>query len=169
MVEIKEGMKVESNCVFVIPPNAFVEMDGCYFRLKPMDAQAMRKAIDTFFCSVAADQGDNVVGVILSGTGLDGAYGLRFIKDHGGLTIAQTPATARVLRECRRKRQLQLALLITCWGCARWPDIVCKYAAHLDRLHQRKTSEAIQREADGCLPKIFELLREKDRARFQPV
>src|SRR4051812_45502152 len=56
VVEIKDGMSVEPNCVFVIPPNAFLEMDGCLFRLKAMDLQATPKAIDTFFCSVAADQ-----------------------------------------------------------------------------------------------------------------
>jgi two-component system CheB/CheR fusion protein len=159
VVEIKDGLSVEPNCVFVIPPNAFLEMDGCSFRLKPMDLQATRKAIDTFFCSVAADQRENVVGVVLSGTGFDGAYGLSVIKEHGGLTIAQAPDAARF--EAMPRAAISTGAVDHVLGVREIPAIICKYAAHLDSLHQRKTSEAIQSEAAKCLPKIFKLLRKK--------
>jgi two-component system, chemotaxis family, protein-glutamate methylesterase/glutaminase len=53
-----------------------------------------RPSVDSLFESVADAYGDRAVGIILSGTGVDGAAGVRAIKAHGGTTIAQDPATA---------------------------------------------------------------------------
>jgi two-component system CheB/CheR fusion protein len=159
VIEIKNGISVEPNCVYVIPPNATLEIEGCSFRVKPIDPQATRRAIDTFFCSIAADQSERVVGIVLSGTGDDGAYGLRAIKEHGGLTIAQDAASARF--EAMPRAAISTGAVDHVLSVPEMPRIICKYSSHLEKLHQRKTSEAIQEEAVGCLPKIFQLLRKK--------
>jgi two-component system CheB/CheR fusion protein len=159
VVEIKDGMEVLANHVYVIPPNATLEMNECSFRVKPLDPQADRKSIDHFFCSLAADQGENVVGIVLSGTGTDGAYGLREIKEHGGLALAQSPETARF--ESMPRSAVSTGAVDHVLTVQEMPISICKYAQHLERLHARKTSEAIQREAAASLPKIFQLLRKK--------
>ncbi|MEE4212380.1 MAG: CheR family methyltransferase, partial [Parvularcula sp.] len=59
------------------------------------EPRGRRRPIDTFFCSLAKDQGPNAACIVLSGTGADGSEGLRAIKAHGGLTVAQDPSGAR--------------------------------------------------------------------------
>ena len=90
VVEAIDGMQVESRHVYVIPPNATLcIVDGVLQVIKPAPARQFRFPIDTFFKSLAEDQGDFAVCVVLSGSGSDGSRGLRAIKEHGGLTLAQ--------------------------------------------------------------------------------
>jgi two-component system, chemotaxis family, CheB/CheR fusion protein len=157
--QIEDCLCVEPNHVYVIPPNAVLEMDKCSFRVKPLNSPPSRKVIDQFFCSVAEDQKENVIGIILSGTGFDGAHGLKVIKEHGGMTIAQTPSTARF--ESMPRSAISTGAVDHVLPVKEMPAFVCKYVSHLERLHQRKTAEAINREASACFPKIFQLLRKK--------
>jgi two-component system CheB/CheR fusion protein len=93
---VSDETRVETDHVYVIPPNATLTIDDCLLRVtKPDRARGRRSPIDSFFRSLAEDQGDDAVGVILSGTGTDGALGLKAVKEHGGLTLVQAPATAR--------------------------------------------------------------------------
>ncbi|MGV8921857.1 MAG: chemotaxis protein CheB [Thermomonas sp.] len=90
VVDAADGMPVEPSHVYVIPPNATLTIvDGVLQLSKPAPPRSHRFPIDTFFSSLAEDQGDCAVCVVLSGTGSDGARGLRAIKEHGGLTLAQ--------------------------------------------------------------------------------
>jgi len=85
-----DGVAVTSGQVFVIPPNALMTIEGGRLRLRPRTTTAREnKPIDVFFTSLAADQGDAGVGVVLSGTGSDGSLGLKAIKEAGGLSLAQ--------------------------------------------------------------------------------
>ncbi len=96
VVTITDGMKVKANHVYVIPPNADLAILHGELHLMPMPAErGPRLPIDYFFRSLAADQGDAAVGVILSGTGTDGCLGLKAIKAAGGMTFVQDPATAK--------------------------------------------------------------------------
>jgi two-component system CheB/CheR fusion protein len=85
-----------SNEIFVLPPNAALTIDDCTLRVSRAERiRGRRMPIDAFFRSLAEDQGDDAVGVIFSGTGTDGALGLKAIKEHGGLTLVQVPSSAR--------------------------------------------------------------------------
>ncbi|HET6282938.1 MAG TPA: chemotaxis protein CheB, partial [Polyangia bacterium] len=96
VVTIVDGMQIESNHVYVIPPNADVAiLHGALHLLPPPPGRGPRLAIDYFFRSLAADRGQSAIGVILSGAGTDGTFGLKAIKAEGGITFAQDPATAR--------------------------------------------------------------------------
>jgi two-component system CheB/CheR fusion protein len=78
------------NQVYVIPPNATLTMaDGMLHVETPAPPRDHRKPINSFFTSLAEDQGEDAVCIVLSGTGSDGALGLSAIKEHGGLTLAQ--------------------------------------------------------------------------------
>jgi len=91
VVEGVDGTLLEPNCVYVPPPHALVTFaDG---RLKveseSLARQGMFRPIDAFFDSLAAEMRERAVGIVLSGTGNDGALGLKAIKASGGLTLAQ--------------------------------------------------------------------------------
>ncbi|MEO8855702.1 MAG: chemotaxis protein CheB [Burkholderiaceae bacterium] len=91
VLEAKQGMRVEPRHVYVIPPNATLTIaDGVLQVGKPAPPREHRWPINTFFTSLAEDQGDCAVCVVLAGTGSDGAKGLRAVKEHGGLTLAQS-------------------------------------------------------------------------------
>jgi len=94
--EAADGMRIERNHFYVIPPNR--DLAVMHGELQLMDrprAPARHMPIDYLFRSLAEDQGSRAVGVVLSGTGSDGAAGLRAIKAEGGLTLAQDEKSAR--------------------------------------------------------------------------
>lgn len=93
--QVQDGVRVEPNCVYVIPPNRNLAMlQGRLYLLERESSRGLHLPIDSFFRSLAQDQGDKAVGIILSGTGSDGALGLTAIKGEGGLTMVQDPASA---------------------------------------------------------------------------
>ena len=86
-----DGERVLADHVYVIPPDATLTIDeGTLHVSKPAPPRSQRWPINTFFTSLAEDQGDCAVCIVLSGTGSDGARGLRAIKERGGLTLAQS-------------------------------------------------------------------------------
>ena len=89
----EEGKELEPDCVYVLPSNALLTISEGRFRLTPRTA-GHPFAIDHFLKSLAADRGPDSIGVLLSGTGSDGAAGLSAIKAAGGITFAQDPASA---------------------------------------------------------------------------
>ena len=89
-----DGDVLEPDRVYVIPPNALLSSTGGILHVLPFGDEP-RMPIDTFFRSLAEDRGELAVGVLLSGTGSDGTFGLRAIKEQGGLTLAETPEAAK--------------------------------------------------------------------------
>ena len=86
----QDAVKVAPNQIHVIPPNAILTIkDGRLCLTRPAPPAARRVSINTFLSSLAEDQGENAVGIILSGYGSDGALGMAAIKEHGGLTFSQ--------------------------------------------------------------------------------
>jgi two-component system CheB/CheR fusion protein len=96
VVEVTDGMTVAAGTVHVIPPNREMEVfDGALLLTVPGAPRGQRMAIDGFFRSLADERGAGAAGVVLSGTGSDGALGLRAIRDAGGLCLVQDAGTAR--------------------------------------------------------------------------
>ena len=88
--EARSGMAVGPNQVFVIPPDAVLTIQAGILSLaRPPTTAARRVAVNTFLISLAEDQEQDAVGIILAGFGADGALGVEAIKEHGGLTLAQ--------------------------------------------------------------------------------
>lgn len=86
----EDGVAVEPNHVYVMPPDSVLRLESGVLRLtRPATTLARRVSINTFLTSLAEDQGENAVGIILSGFGSDGSLGVEAIKEHGGLTISQ--------------------------------------------------------------------------------
>jgi two-component system CheB/CheR fusion protein len=96
VVEAQDQMAVKPNCVYVIPPNRDMAIFHGALQLSvPELPRGQRMPIDAFLRSLAEDQGELAIGVILSGTGTDGTLGLRAILGAGGVSIVQEPATAK--------------------------------------------------------------------------
>ena len=94
--QVTDGMVIEPNHVYLIPPNASLVIDKACLRLSDFsEPRGFRRPIDVFFRSLAVDQGSNAACVVLSGTGGDGSEGLRAVKEAGGLTLVQEPETAK--------------------------------------------------------------------------
>ncbi len=92
--EVEDGMVVQPNCAYIIPPNhdmAF--LNGTLQLLEPSAPRGHRLPIDFFFRSLAQDQRERAIGIILSGTGSDGTLGVRAIKGEGGMVMVQNPAS----------------------------------------------------------------------------
>jgi two-component system CheB/CheR fusion protein len=90
-----DGMVVEANHIYVIPPNAQMTLHQGHLQLAACDqSQGRVKTIDIFFQSLAADQQNKAIAVVLSGSNNDGAMGIRAIRQAGGITFAQEPSTA---------------------------------------------------------------------------
>src|SRR6185295_425042 len=96
VIQVKDRTTVQPNCVYVIPPNKDMSiLHGVLHLLEPASPRGLRLPIDSFLRSLAHDQQERSIGVILSGMGSDGTLGLRAIKEKAGLALAQTPATAK--------------------------------------------------------------------------
>jgi two-component system CheB/CheR fusion protein len=90
--EVEDGVKVKPDCAYIIPPNrdmAFV--DGTLQLLEPSAPRGLRLPIDFFFRSLAQDQHEKAICIVLSGTGSDGTLGVRAVKGEGGMAMAQDP------------------------------------------------------------------------------
>jgi two-component system CheB/CheR fusion protein len=94
--EAHDGGQILPNHLYVIPPNATMTLLDGSLRLQARDtADRRHMAVDILFRSLAQVLGNNAIGVVLSGTGSDGARGLEEIKTAGGITFAQDEASAR--------------------------------------------------------------------------
>ena len=90
VVDARDGELVEAQHVYVLPPSAILTIREGRLRLRRTAAADRERApIDVFFNSLAEDQGEHAIGIVLSGGGSDGTLGLKAIKENGGLTIAQ--------------------------------------------------------------------------------
>src|SRR5438552_2009468 len=96
VVEVTQGMRVQGNHVYVIPPNADMSISDSVLHLSPLSPdRGLRMPIDSFFRSLADTYQSRSIGVILSGTASDGTLGLQAIKALGGVTFAQDEQSAK--------------------------------------------------------------------------
>ncbi len=96
VTEITDAERLQGNHVYIIPPNKDLAILHGVLHLMPRaDSSARCMPIDSFFRSLAEDQDGKAIGIVLSGTGSDGALGLRAIKAASGITFVQTPASAK--------------------------------------------------------------------------
>ncbi len=95
VVEARNDMPVEANHIYIIPPNKYLTIEGGSLQLTgPVDRRASQTSIDMFLRSLAEDQQERAICIILSGTGASGVLGLKAVKAAGGMTMVQDPKTA---------------------------------------------------------------------------
>ena len=94
----EDGMPIEANSVYIIPPGKNMIAESGRLRLQPQDrspGHGINLPIDLFLSSLAKDAAQRSIAVVLSGTGSDGSRGVRRIKEAGGIVLAQLPKSAK--------------------------------------------------------------------------
>jgi two-component system CheB/CheR fusion protein len=95
VIEATDSVLVEADHVYIIPPNHLLTIENGRLRLSDLQVPAeSQTAMDIFLRSLAADQGERAIGIVLSGTGSHGTLGIREIKRCGGIAVAQSPESA---------------------------------------------------------------------------
>ncbi|WP_279628704.1 chemotaxis protein CheB, partial [Caballeronia pedi] len=96
VVEAVDGMDIEADHLYVIPSNKSMLVEQCRIHLRPRDGTlGPPMPIDDLLDSLAKDQGSRAIGIILSGSGSDGALGLQAVQQEGGITFAQDENSAQ--------------------------------------------------------------------------
>ena len=94
--EVTDGMVVEPNSVYIIPPNSDLSiMHGTLQLIEPIEPRGLRLPIDYFFRAFSLDAAERSICIVLSGTGTDGTLGLKAIKEVGGMVMVQKPESAK--------------------------------------------------------------------------
>jgi two-component system CheB/CheR fusion protein len=163
VMQVKDRTKVRPNSVYVIPPNRDMSLlHGTLHLLSPSAPRGLRLPIDFFFRSLAEDQHERSVGIILSGMGSDGTLGLRAIKEKAGVTLVQDPATAKYDSMPRSAVTAGLADFVA--PVEELPDKLISYCQCLPQIG--KSDLPLAEKDQSALEKIVILLRSHTRHDF---
>lgn len=167
--EVEDGMEVKINCTYIIPPNRDMAfLNGALQLLEPAEPRGHRLPIDFLFRSLAHDQHDRAIGIVLSGTGSDGTLGVRAIKSEGGMVMAQKPDASEF--DGMPRSAVATGLVDYELSPAEMPKQLIAYAAHAFLRPKGLTSNPIPLN-DNSLKKIFILLRAQtshDFSQYKP-
>ncbi len=156
VIQVKDRTTVRPDCVYVIPPNKDMSiLHGVLHLLEPAAPRGLRLPIDFFLRSLAQDQQERSIGVILSGMGSDGTLGLRAIKEKAGVVLVQEPATAKFDGMPRSAIDAGLADIV-----APVDELPGKIIAYLQRTPLIARPEvALEDKTQSALEKVVILLR----------
>lgn len=159
VIEATDGVEVAANRIFIIPPNATLTIsDGALRVSQPAPPREHRRPIDTFFASLAEDQEECAVCIVLSGTGSDGSLGLRKVKEHGGLSLAQADADATAMSGMPQSA-VATGLVDHIIPVAQMPALLMDYQQHLNKVAPHKDVDGNRSDTSAHLAAICALLR----------
>ncbi len=162
---VRDLQRVEADHVYVIPPNRYLTIEsGRLHLMEPSEGRGPRAAIDHFFRSLAADQQEQSIGIVLSGTGTGGTLGLRAIKSEGGTVLVQSPETAGY--DGMPRSAIETGLADEVLAPEEMPQVLVKYA---HRPHRAPVSrpEARPSTAESDVTAIVTLLRARTKRDFR--
>jgi chemotaxis methyl-accepting protein methylase/PAS domain-containing protein len=158
--QVRNNMKVKPNCVYVIPPNKDLSiLHGALFLLEPVVNRGIRLPIDSFFLSLAADQHERAVGVILSGMGSDGTIGLRAIKENAGLSLVQSPESAKF--DSMPQSAINAGLADITAPAQELPQRIIAFLEHSPRGVPKKLEPRLKPKSTSAIAQIIMILRER--------
>jgi two-component system, chemotaxis family, CheB/CheR fusion protein len=167
--EVTDGMVVQPNCAYIIPPNRDMAfLNGALQLLEQTAPRGMRLPIDFFFRSLAQDQHERAICIVLSGTGSDGTLGVRAIKGEGGMVMAQNPDSTEY--DGMPRSAIATGLVDYELPPAEMPAQLIAYVAHAFGKSPRPAT-APPPKAESALKKIFILLRAQtghDFSQYKP-
>jgi two-component system, chemotaxis family, CheB/CheR fusion protein len=159
VTEVRDGMKVEPNTIYVIPPNADMAiLHGHLHLMEPSAPRGLRQPIDYFFRTLSEDRKEKAICIVLSGTGTEGALGLREIKGQGGMVMVQDPTSAKYDGMPRSAIATGLSDYILAPG--KMPEQLVAYVRHPFTKEPGKAPET-EPDAANSLQKILILVRSR--------
>jgi two-component system CheB/CheR fusion protein len=163
--ELTDGTVVEADYVYTAPVQRLVELSGGQFRLVRAEAiEDRRTPIDHFLQSLAHDQQNHAVGIILSGAGSDGTQGLKAVGDAGGMTLVQDPSTARFEGMPRSAAEIGAADHVL--PPEAMVEELLAYAAHL-RATTENDEQRLRQEVEAVLPTVCDQLAQATGHNFK--
>jgi two-component system CheB/CheR fusion protein len=155
--EVADGMTVQPNCAYIIPPNRDMAfLNGALQLLEPAAPRGQRLPIDFFFRSLAQDQHERAICIVLSGTGSDGTLGVRAVKGEGGMAMAQNPKSTEY--DGMPRSAIATGLVDYVLPAAEMAAQLIAYVGHAFGKTVRPVSRPTPN-AEDALKKIFLLLR----------
>ncbi|MGR9051821.1 MAG: chemotaxis protein CheB [Gammaproteobacteria bacterium] len=164
VLRIEDGMMTEKDSVYLIPPRKNLKL--FHGRLLLIDQERsegqINLPIDIFFRSLAEDQGEKAIGIVLSGTGSDGTRGIRAIKENGGMAMAQSEESAKF--DSMPKNAIDTGLIDFVLPPDAMPRQLLSFVKHpYAKIFSEKT---VNTEGNNGLARIFSLLRESHKVDF---
>ncbi len=164
VLQVQDGMRVQPNHIYVIPPNRDMALlNGTLQLLIPAEPRGHRMPIDFLFRSLAEDQAAGAIGIVLSGTGTDGTLGLRMIRGEGGMSMVQDPATAKY--NGMPQSAINTGLIDYVLSPDAMPDQLINYSRRFFAPGVKRATPPQPTNSDA-LDKIFVLLRRQTRHDF---
>lgn len=160
----EEGMLVEKDSVYLIPPNRNLTLFHGRLMLSDQDrdSRGINLPIDIFLRSLAEDQGAKAIAIILSGTGSDGSSGLRAIKEELGMVMAQTEESAAF--DGMPRSAIATGLVDFILSPDDMPKQLLSYLKH-PYTSKNESTDSLLSDEDG-LTRIFALLRDRNGIDF---
>ena len=152
VTEASDGMRVERNHIYMIPPKYNLEIVSDVLRLKAYDHAKINHPIDVFFRSLALAYENRSVAVILSGTGSDGTNGIRSIKEQNGVIIVQSPESAKFDGMPRNAIASGFVDLI------QNPESIAREMAHISASMLRSSNRLLLTDED-LMTQVFNILK----------
>jgi two-component system CheB/CheR fusion protein len=159
IAEIEDGVTVEKNRVYLSPPDTNIAIiDNTLHHVTPEKVHGINLPIDFFFRSLAQDQGQRAIAIVLSGTGSDGTLGIEAIKGEGGMVMVQQEAQAQY--NGMPKSAIDTGLVDFVLTAEEMPGQLITYARHpyIDTTQSAKIPEA---DFQTAMHKILLLIRNK--------
>ena len=155
--EVEDGMLIKSNCVYIIPPNKNMALiNGSLQLFELTTSRGQNLPIDYFFRSLAVDQKERAVCIILSGTGSDGSLGLRAIKDEGGIAIVQSTESAEY--DGMPESAIATGLVDYELTPNEMGKHLLSYVSHANRIAEQPVEASLLKN-ENLLHKIFSIIR----------
>ncbi len=157
VVQVEDGMRLAANCVYVIAPDTDLKVsNGGLHVSTPTDPRGQRHPVDVLFSSLAADQHERAVAIVLSGTGRNGTEGLRDIRAEGGISLVQSPETAKFDGMPRSAIVADLADHVL--APEKMPEALLAFMSH-GYVKAPTEVEATMRDGRATLDQLLEFLR----------
>ena len=163
VIQVSGAVRIERDHVYVIPPGrSLVMRDGVLELGAPVSQNGQSAAIDVFLRTLAHAHADHAIGIVMSGTGSDGALGVRSIKEQGGVALAQLPEDAE--HASMPRSAIQTGSVDFVLGAAEMPQRVLQLWQTMQRVRVRghgpssREARAPEAEADA-LHNVLEIMR----------
>jgi two-component system, chemotaxis family, CheB/CheR fusion protein len=164
VVQAEDEMPTDANCVYTIPPGKFLLLkNGMLHLAEPVKNDGLRLPVDFFFRSLAQDQHEKAIGVILSGSGSDGTLGIREIRGAGGIVIVQDPKTTQF--DSMAQSAVATGLVDYVLSVKQMPEVLLRYVRQSTfEGGDHSSSEAIQNDINA----IVNLMLSQTKSDFRP-
>jgi two-component system CheB/CheR fusion protein len=157
--KVVDGMRVEINSIYLIPPRKNMTVFNGKLFLTDQNAQkGLNLPIDIFLQSLARDQGKNAIAIILSGTGSDGTLGIRSIKESGGMVMVQDNKSAKF--DGMPRSSISTGLVDYILSPEQMPEELLNYVKH-PFIKKTKSIENIVQNEEDAYSKILGIVRDK--------